>query len=460
MKKIAALGLSMALVLGLFGCGGAGNDEESVPVASQPTVTTEQQTQETPEATEKDYDGVTLRIAWWGGDARNNQTIDIIENFEKQYKNLNIEVEYGGFGDYFTKLTTQATAGTLPDVYMMNAPRLMEFAEGGVMENLDGFVADGTIDLSKANETVLSGGLADGKLVAVSTGSNAPAMFYDPTALEAAGATLDVDPTWSELVETIDKVYAATGKKAMFTFWNSTNHTFSIYLRSMGKEIFNETNDAFGFTVDELATYLEFVYDLYQKESVLRGDMFEGDYYTQLQDANNCWLMLSGEFSNALGSHIEGSGKELELCCYPNADNATTSGSYLTPTMLWAIASNSENKELAAEFINYFVNDTYVYDVCGVDRGVPVSSDVVEYMATTAKPADVKGIAFVNEIMDAGLVDVPQKVEPANAAEAHRYISELFEKLGFDQLKRDDIREAAQKAYDNGNAILKGNAAK
>ena len=51
-------------------------------------------------AEEKDYAGKTFRIAWWGGDARHTMTTEMIAAFEKNYKNLKIEVEYCGFGDY------------------------------------------------------------------------------------------------------------------------------------------------------------------------------------------------------------------------------------------------------------------------------------------------------------------------------------------------------------------------
>lgn len=461
MKKIVALILCLVLVLGLVACAAKQETKEEAP--AEAAAEEKEQNQEAVEATtetERDYDGITLRVAWWGGDDRNNQTIEVLENFENTHKNLNVEVEYGSFGDYFTKLTTQATAGTLPDVYMMDIKKLAEFADGGVMENLDAYIESGLIDVSKASESAMESGKYNNVTYAVSTGSNAPAMFYDPVALAEAGVTLSLTPSYSELAETIDAVYAATGKKAMLCFQNSTNYTFNIYLRSMGMSYYNETKDAFGFTADDLETYLNLVYDLLNKESVDSLHLFEGDHFTQLQDENNYWLILSGEYSNNLASFETGSGKELELCCYPTADNPSSSGAYLNPSMLWAIASNSENKELAAEFISYFINEPSVYDICGVDRGVPISSEIVEYLKTAASPVDAKVINFVNTLLSENIIDKPLGKDPTGAAEAHTCLSELFEELGFYQLAKEDIHAAAQKAVENGNAILKANAAK
>ena len=56
---------------------------------------------------------VELRVAWWGSQDRHNRTIKAIELFQKKYPNIKVTYEFAGWGDYWTKMTTQA-AGRQP----------------------------------------------------------------------------------------------------------------------------------------------------------------------------------------------------------------------------------------------------------------------------------------------------------------------------------------------------------
>ncbi len=452
LKKLIALAMALLIAFTAVACGTTEQPKETAAPTQAQTPTEGNAPVET-EAAQKDYSDITLRVAWWGGDARNTQTLEMLEDFaNKYYPGLKVEVEYAGFGDYFTRLTTQATAGTLPDVYMMNDSKLVEFANGGVMEDLGIHINSGVIDVTNVSEGALFAGQVNGTQYAMSTGSNATAMFYDPAALEAAGATMSIQPTWSEFLAAAETVYNKTGQQAMVTFYTGSNQVFDAWLRSQGKMLFNEELNGFGFTAEDYAEYLEFVYDVLQKEYIYNGTMYEGENFAKMN--GNIWADISGEASNVLGSHREGSAKELKPACFPIADNATTNGAYLKPAMLWALASNSEHKDIGAAFINYFMNETYPYEVAGLDRGVPVSSEICAYLESAASPVDAEGISFVNTIGAEGLAG-PSARYPLGMAEANRFLSEVSEKLCYEQLAKEDILAAAQKAVDAGNEVLK-----
>ena len=44
----------------------------------------------------------------------------MVAEFEKQNPDIKVETEVIGYDDYFTKLQTQASSKTLPDVFEMN----------------------------------------------------------------------------------------------------------------------------------------------------------------------------------------------------------------------------------------------------------------------------------------------------------------------------------------------------
>lgn len=463
MKKKTAWIMSVLLILGLSGCGdtagtgpdasgatgnesqtaSAGNENQSEAGTSENQSSAD--TAGNQGAEEKDYKDTEFRIAWWGGDERNEKTIQIIENFEKQYQNLSIEVEYGAYGDYFTKLTTQATGGELPDLFMMNYSEIVTYVEGGQLEPFDQWIADGYIDLSEVDDSLLSGGIVNGKMYGISTGVNAPASFYDPAVLEELGLSMSVTPSYGEVFELGQKVYDQTGKKIYLEMaWES----FGVYLRSMGKELYNEEGTAYGFDADDLVDFMSYGYEY---EFVQNPVDYGGETDAQLSDANDCWMVINGYWTNNLGNFESAGGKELALCGFPCADNAETSGAFLKPSMLWSVSPFSENKELAMAFIDYFTNDPYVYDVCDIDRGVPVSAPIRESITGKLSSSETTILSFIDTMSDGVATDISPQA-PATAGEAGTSINELFEKARYDKVTKEELEQAIEK----GNAVLQG----
>lgn len=463
MKKTMALMMCMSLVLGMTACGNAeSGSEKNAPAETAQSVQTVQSEAEDAQETaaaateaaaeEKDYDGVEFRIAWWGGDARNTQTEEIIAAFEQRYPNLKIDVEYASYGDYFTTLTTQATAGTMPDVYMMDYSRINEFVNAGQMELLDPYIEAGSIDLSDADDSLTAGGLVDGGMYAIATGTNGTCGFYDPAVLEEAGVTLKQPCTWSEMAQVIQEVYDKTGKRA---YINPNTGSLQIYMRSIGKDMYAADGAGYGFDPQDMVDYLEYYYDLYESGAALSSAEYEGEEGGSLRDGTGIWLIMTGaEFSNKIMAEEEGAGKSLELCMHPSADAPVMSGSFLKPVMLWGISANSQNKELAADFINYFVNDTGVYDVCGVDRGIPISAAVREYIAGTMSDTEKRVLDYINFLSD-GVATAISPAAPTGSPEADTFLNELMEQLQYKQLKKDELLDAVTAAEEQGAEVLK-----
>ena len=59
---------------------------------------------------------ITLRFAWWGGEARHNATLKAIEKYQELNPNVTIEPEYGGFDGYQQKLITQLSGQSAADI--------------------------------------------------------------------------------------------------------------------------------------------------------------------------------------------------------------------------------------------------------------------------------------------------------------------------------------------------------
>jgi multiple sugar transport system substrate-binding protein len=81
----------------------------------------------TPAAAQSGGAPVELRVAWWGSQDRHNRTIKAIELFQKKYPNIKVTYEFAGWGDYWTKMTTQAAGRNLPDVMQQDYAYVTEW---------------------------------------------------------------------------------------------------------------------------------------------------------------------------------------------------------------------------------------------------------------------------------------------------------------------------------------------
>jgi multiple sugar transport system substrate-binding protein len=57
-----------------------------------------------------------LSMIWWGSQNRHNRTIQTIDLYMEKNPNVVMTYEFAGWGDYWTKVTTMAAGGMLPDV--------------------------------------------------------------------------------------------------------------------------------------------------------------------------------------------------------------------------------------------------------------------------------------------------------------------------------------------------------
>ena len=89
-----------------------------------------------PAFADEDKEPVTLRFMWWGGDARAEATLDVIEAYEKEHPWVTIEAEYGSSDGYQEKLTTQLVSGNAADIIQMGTG----WMPGYVESNEDYFV--------------------------------------------------------------------------------------------------------------------------------------------------------------------------------------------------------------------------------------------------------------------------------------------------------------------------------
>jgi len=80
------------------------------------------------------------------------------ELYEKLNPNVHIVYEFAGWNDYWTKLTTMAAGGQLPDVMQQDYARLAEWQGKNLLYPLDDFVKNKVINTDNVADTLLASG--------------------------------------------------------------------------------------------------------------------------------------------------------------------------------------------------------------------------------------------------------------------------------------------------------------
>lgn len=450
LKKMALL-LAGVMVLGVTACGAEEQKEaskipESSSVAESSSEVKESSVEPTPEP-EKDYKDVEFRIGWWGSDARHNSTIAFIEEFEKDYKNLKVAVEYCGFGDYFNKLSTQAAGKQMPDVIQMDYAYLAQYAEAGLLLPLDEYVANGLMDMSNVAENTYMSGAINGELYAIPCGVNSNCYVYDKKVAAEAGVTIDKQMTWDEMLDAFKTVYEKTGKRGALPY------VFDVSTRIFGEDLIAADGKSVAASPETLTTIMNAFYDGYSEGWLWNpvenptdgmGDGFRNGEY---------WIYPI--VTNQVGTVIAEAGEDcdLEMVGLPVVDDTVKPG-FSKPSMLWAITSTCENPELAAEFINYYVNDARVYEIAKFDRAVPISNEIREIVKANATEDQIMQMEYMAWMEDGHSSQIFPPT-PANWSEAWmHFVDEYEEKIDYMAVEPDKFEDIVNTAIEQANAIL------
>lgn len=449
MKKkqvLATLCAGMMVASVATGCGSAAESAADSTAAS--TDSTDASTEASSASTTAD--GKTqLNILWWGSQTRHELTTQMLEKFQEENPDIEVVMDYSDWDGYWTKLPAQVAGGQTPDVFQMDYAKLAQYVENGVMAPLDDYVADGSLDLSNVAQSVIDSGSIDGKLYAVSTGTNAPVMLYRKDILDDLGIELPMNPTMSEYTDISKKVYEATGLRDTFVTSCSAD-TLRFRLRNYGMNLYNDDASALGFDDPK------YIVDMWQlaldAQNEGWGLMIGEETATTAFDSMVMDSWSRYQNSNELQAYRDATGKDISMVMIPNTDDATASATYLKPAMFWCVAADSDVKDAAVRFINYFTNDTSCYDIIGIERAVPISSEMREYVAPTLDEVGKQVVEFVDYVSQPNMASPLMNPDPAKHSEISDLLSQYSDQVRYGEIT--DLPAAAQQFMDEANAIL------
>ena len=387
-KKLFSVGAFVAAAsLMMVGCG----TTETPAETPAPPATTEPAPTEPTEGLEG-----TITFAWWGNDSRHEATREIAQIFMDENPGVTINFDYGVWGGWQERITTDLMGGTEADLLQVNFNWLALFSpEGTTFADLEDPVIAQYLDLSNWTKEDIDMVRRNGIVQAVPSGITARVPFMRRDLYERAGLDIQDINTWDDLMAAGRTIQAELGDDyfALSPLGNASlaYMVFSWLEQYTGRQFVDENNQ-FNYSLEELTQGFQLVEDLVANGVVARASedninaqnprWIAGNYggVSEWDSSINAWI------ANLDADGVNGADL-IEVRPHFTMEGAKLSGVMARPSMGFAISRNSQHPEIAAAFLNFMLTDPRAIEIQGTDRGVP---------------ANLEGLAHFNELVAAG----------------------------------------------------------
>lgn len=372
-----------------------------------------------------------LRLYWWGATDRAERTNKTSALYMQQHPDIAIVGETVGWGDYWTRLATQAAGRNLPDLIQMDYGYIYEYARRKALLPLDGFVGK-QLDLSGFTASSIEGGKVDGKIYGISLGLNSTSLVYDREAFEKFGiGKLDWPVTWAEFARRATAFTKAANKPGYFASSDAggSGPALDVWLAERGKLMFT-ADGKFGGDAADMGEWFTYWQDL----RVAGGCVPPDAQALDKADIDSSMLTLGKAAvawanSNQLVGYQALNKAKLDLAMYPAGAAGTKSGQYLKPSQLMSLASTTKSPDEAAKLLSFFVADIEAGKILSVERGIPGSAAVRTAIDPNLDPLGKRMSSYIAEISDR-VRDLPPP-PPKGAGEVLALLLRTNEIVGF-----------------------------
>jgi multiple sugar transport system substrate-binding protein len=341
----------------------------------------------------------TLSFTFWGPVFYQNFTKQMIDVFTTKQPNIKVQAQPAEWSGYWDKLATMVAGKSTPDVINMDGKYLADYGGRGVLKDLSTLKG---LDLSSLSDSDKQAGSWNKKLYAASTGSNAFAVFANPSILAKAGVSLPDDTTWTwdDMLKLGKQVSDKVGGGVVGLSGGGSYADLTIFLRQHGEDLYSDTGA--GFTPETCAKWLQLYLDIMESGAGFSASKATEDgtagYEQQAFSTNRSAFYWS--WSNQLGDARKSSGHDDIIMLRPpsTTGKASDNGLFLKASMFWSISSTTKNPEAAASFVNFLLNDPDAAAIQLVNRGVPSSKAELDAMASKLTPTDKDVIAWLEKV--------------------------------------------------------------
>jgi multiple sugar transport system substrate-binding protein len=255
-RKTLAVGLSIAVTMGLAACGNstasADSASSSTSAAEQPAAAASSQAGSvatTTAAAAATSAAVTapVEISYCNFNASggNEETLKkMYEAFHKENPNITVDIETIGYDDYFTQMQTRVAGGTAPDCYELNIENFAAYSSKGVLAPITG------VDTGNFNQTALKAFQVDGTQYGLPGDFSNVVLIYNKDLFDKAGVDYPTDDwTWDDALAAAKKI-RALGKDYWGIYAPTTYNEFFKEAAQYGGSLLNADKTEFTINTD------------------------------------------------------------------------------------------------------------------------------------------------------------------------------------------------------------------
>ena len=290
----------------------------------------------------------------------------VMDDYMAMYPNVKLTPVECSMNDLYTTLITQATAGTLPDIFTMTEAYSANCLEMGMsVSNMDQLLGEeylnGLMPAAVENATV------DGTLVYMPWQNNITAMVYRKDLFEEKG--IEIPKTWEQFLEAakaLTEDLDGDGKTDRYgcafagTRNDSAESRFQTFALTYGCDFVTDNGDGTftsGFGTPEFKNAMTSFVNMAANQGVTPPGLIETGYseaYTMIAADQACMFFSA---SNVLGgiynANPEMRGK-MGSFPMPTAEGVDPVTSFSSVGM--TVSSTCKNPEVAADFLKYMTS--------------------------------------------------------------------------------------------------------
>ena len=290
--------------------------------------------------------GATLKFQqWWGAELPEGYLDEVVANYQEESGNT-VELLTAPWADTKTAITAGAANNTIADIVSVDGAWLAEFVDMGILTDIEAAGVDTSVvgDYWKVGDTAY----------VVPVNNFAYPMYVNMDILKEAG--VDAIPTnWTELLDACEKIKAA-GKQAFALNLGTTNANGI-------QNVYGGTGWASGITLKNDEGKYEVAGNEGQKELAElfkemadKGYLYEG--MATLEEAEMTSNFAAGNCAFTVASAATMSqftDVNFETALIPCKDDYDGKHGICYASWAVGISEASENKEAAADFVNYLL---------------------------------------------------------------------------------------------------------
>ncbi|WIX78072.1 sugar ABC transporter substrate-binding protein [Amycolatopsis carbonis] len=276
-----------------------------------------------------------------------------LAEFNKKYPNVKVNVDVTPYTNYFTKLQTEASSDSLPDVFWMNGPNFQLYASNGKIEPITGEVKAGAIDPKNYPQSLDQLYTLDGVQYGVPKDFDTIGVWINKALFAQAGVPIpNKDWTWADLHSTatqISQKLASQGVYGITAGMDSGQSTYYNTIFQAGGSVISPDGKKSGYDSPATAKGIQFWTDLVKSKAM--------PTIKQLTDTTGDQWFVSGKSAMYQGGSWARSevaaapvAKDIAVLPVPKGDQQAT----VIHGLSNVVAASSPNKQ-AAQALQVFL---------------------------------------------------------------------------------------------------------